>query len=350
MNRDEVNARLVAAVAGGVADRSQMIDRRVVTETGPSARDALNAEARAAHEYVRQSNAAQDRDPVEALALEAHVTAWWSNIDPTVVHAARADEARQSPSVPDGVYTAEEAMRAYEERAGRTGQVDDPTRGMNAILGRELASDLTYRVRAAYVEGADTALRAGREWQESSPEDRVIVEANVLAERVGAYGRFDELQAVLASEIDHREELYDPDRFAARPLTPVADAALEEAARLAGRWEGEDRTMRDAIANVNALASGVRGVPPINAVDPREVEFTWSTEWDKGQLGLAGITRAQMERAALALTSAANAVAGDGLDSVRNVLRTQGTGRRAGGAGERRYEPPTLGTANGLER
>lgn len=152
------------------------------------------------------------------------------------------------------------------------------------------------------------------------------------------------------AEIDHREKLCDPDRFAARPLTPVADAALEEAARLAGRWEGEYRTMQDATAKVNALASGIRGVSPINDVDPREIEFTWSAEWGEGQLGLADMTRSQMERAASALTSAANAVAGDGLDSVRNVLRAQGTGRGASGAGERRYEPPAPGTAAGLER
>jgi hypothetical protein len=357
MNRDEVNARMVAAVAGGVADRSQMIDRRVVTETGPSAREALNAEARGAHEYVRQSTAATERDPIEALALEAHMTAWWSNIDPSVVHAARADEARQSPTVPDGVYTAEEAMRAYEERAGMSGQVDDPARGMNAILARELASDLSYRVRAAYIDGAGTAVRAGRQWQESSPEDRVIVEANVLAERVGAYGRFDELQTVLASEIDHREELYNPDRFTARPLSPAADAALEEAARLAGRWDGEDRTMRDAIANVNALTSGIRGVPAINDVDPREVEFTWSSEWDNGQLGLAGMARAQIERAATGAAAAANAITAPGLqldklDEVRRVLAAQrGTGQgNSAKAAEHVYKPPPPETRQDLGR
>ncbi len=222
---------------------------------------------------------------------------------------------------------------------------------MNRHLNSELRADLTRRVFSAYAYGYEARLRSGNEWLAADPDGRTVIEANMLAAKVEAYTALDRVNETVTAEVDSEEQFRDPDTFALRFIFGRLDEALVDAASLAGRWEGTDPVIDQQLHALHYGTMGLDAAPQLADIDIREVRFRFSDQTLRGgEAGLVGMTRAQNERAAGALASAANAATNDGLDDVRNVLQAQrGTGL-ATSAGERRYEPPSAGHSAELGR
>ncbi len=353
MDRDEINQRLEQAAVGGAAARSQMIDRVVNAET-TNARSLLSQEVTRDHDYLRSwDRAAANFSALDAVALEVEFTAKWNGLDAELVQAVADTATYARRELPSTIHTARDAIDASVARSSASDAKgpDDPAAGMNRILNNALTSDLSYRVRESFTAGYAGRLNAGNDWLEASKDGRTVMEANTLAARVEAYSTLDGINEVVASELDFDDMLRDPDAFAQRFVSDRFDTALVDAAYIAGRWSSLDPVIDHQLDVLESRTAAVDAAPQVTEQDMREVEFYFADQSVRGgQAGLAGMARAQTERAAEALRPAANAAV-DGLDAVRNVLQTQrGVGRGAAGAGDRRYEPPAAGPSAGLER
>lgn len=360
LDRNEVNQWLERAASGGVADRSQMIDR-VVDGSRGDARAQLAAEAaRDRAELLPGARQSAGRSPIEAVVLEVQTFAKWNGIDQGLVDATAAQAVTARGELPAGIHTARDAVDAYAARVHEraTGSAegsiapDAPESGSNRVLNRALTEDLGRRTFNAYTEGYAGRLRSGMEWLQATPAERVVMEANTLAMRVEAYSELDRINADVEADVDGVERLHDPDTFAQRFVTERVDGGLERAAYLAGRWADQDPVIAGQLDRLRSTLTDVAAAPAVDDHDMREVRFGFSDQMLRGgDAGVLGMARAQNERAAGVLAPAANAAAGSDLDAVRNVLRAQhGATRGAGSGAERRYETPAAGPSSGLER
>lgn len=362
MNVDEINARLVQAAAGGAAERSQMIDAVTNEETMAAlgARSALNGEAERDRDYLQAwGRVAGNFTAIDAVELEVRMAAKWSGIDQALVEAGSDYATHARPELPSTIHTARDAIDAFAGRAQTAlagspdgaKAPDDPSTGQNRTLNRALTRDLQYRVDRAYSEGYRSRLRSGEEWLNESTAGRTTIEANTLAARVEAYGALDQINDTVASEFDFDDQLRDPDTYAQQFLPYRVDVALVDAGFIAGRWSGTDPVIDSQLDVLASRTAAIDAAPQVTDQNVLEVRFGFDDQTLRaGDAGLVGMTRAQTEKAAVALAASANAAARDGLDDVRNVLQAQRGSGRTTTAGERRYEPPSAGPANELER
>lgn len=354
MDRDQINKRLEQAAVGGAAARSQMIDRVVNDEAG-GARAAFSQELTRDREQLRAwDRVASNFSALDAVALEVEFTAKWNGLDAGLVRAVTDTAAHARRELPTTIHTAREAIDASATRSEVSDAVtapDDPAASMNRVLRRALTTDLDHRMRASFVSGYAERLNTGNEWLQAGQAGRTVMEANTLAARVEAYSALDRINEAAASELDFDDHLRDPDAFAQRFVSGQLDAALVDAAHIAGRWSGTDPVIDHHLDVLTSRTAAVDAAPQVTDPDMREVRYHFADQTLRGgEAGLVGMTRAQTERAAEVLRSSVGATA-DNLDAVRNVLQTQPrVGRAAGGADDRRYEPPTAGPSNGLER
>jgi hypothetical protein len=345
MDRDEINNRLEQAALAGSAGRSQMIDRVLNDEAG-GARSLLNREAaRDRAQLGAWTRVDASSTAVDAVAAEVELTAKWSGIDAGLVSAVADAAAPARRELPPSIHTSREAIDGYVSRSQNAKGAkapDDPTGGMNRLLNTALANDLSYRVNEAYVNGYAARLNSGMEWLQASRDGRAVMEANTLASRVEAYDTLDRINDDVAAEVDFDDELRDPDGFAQRFVSGRMDAALVEAAYVAGRWSGTDPVIDHQLDVLTSRTVGIDAAPQVTNQDMRDVRFHFADQTLRGgEAGLMGMARAQTTAAAAALSPGASTAGADDLDAVRSVLRAQNGTGRAATPPDRTYRPPT---------
>lgn len=345
MDRDEINKRLEQAAIGGAAGRSQMIDR-VVNEEAGGARSLLRQEAARDRAQLGAWTAVNaNSSAVDAVAAEVELTAKWSGIDAGLVQAVADAAAPARRDLPPTIHTARDAIDSSvaQSRNPETAKApDDPSAGMNRVLNAALANDLTYRVNEAYVSGYATRLNTGMEWLQANRDGRTVMEANALVGKVEAYEKLDRINDDIAAEVDFDEQLRDPDTFAQQFVSERVDAALIDAAHLAGRWSGTDPVVDHQLEVLTSRTAGIDAAPQVTDQDMREIRFHFTDQTlHAGDAGLMGMIRAQTTSAATALVNGTNTAARSDLDAVRNVLRAQQSTGRSAAAADRTYRPPT---------
>lgn len=343
MDRDDIDKRLEQAALGGSAARSQMVDR-VVNEEAGGARSLLNQEvARDRAMIPAWTRVDANSSALDVVAVEVELTAKWNGIDAGLVRAVTDAAAPARRELPPTIHTAREAIDSYVANSRNPEAAkapDDPAAGMNRVLNTALTNDLTYRVNEAYVNGYATRLNSGAEWLQADRDGRTVMETNTLVGRVEAYETMDRVNDDVAAEVDFDDQLRDPDTFAQRFVSGRVDAALVEAAYVAGRWSGTDPVIDHQLDVLTSRTVGIDAAPQVTDQDMREVRFHFADQTLRGgEAGLVGMARAQTTAAATAMVDGANRAARDGLDAVRNVLRAQNGSGRGATPPERPYRP-----------